>query len=99
MTTNLRNQLNEQIDGQSDEYKEVIIQNETQKFIELFDRIFSGDEISTNDLDNTDGIVEDILNAIVNRIRAIIKQKFIKIIEKEEQEEQEEEEEEENGED
>ena len=93
MTTNLRNQLNEQIDGQSDEYKEVIIQNETQKFIELFDRIFSGDEISTNDLDNTDGIVEDILNAIVNRIRAIIKQKFVKMIE------QEEEEQEENGED
>ena len=93
MTTNLRNQLIEQIDGQNDEYKEVIIQNETQKFIELFDRTLSGNQISTNDFDDTDGIVEDILDAIVNRIRAIIKQKFVKIIE------QEEEEEEENGED
>ena len=31
MTANLRNQLIEQIDGQDNEYKEVIIQNETQK--------------------------------------------------------------------
>ena len=94
MTSNLRNQLNKQIDGQSNEYKEVIIQNETQKFIEIFDSVFSGNQISTDDFDNTDGIVEDILNAIVKRIRAIIKQKFIKIIEQEEEEE-----EEENGED
>ena len=92
MTANLRNQLIEQIDGQDNEYKEVIIQNETQKFIELFDRTFSGNQISTNDFDDTDGIVEDILDAIVNRIRAIIKQKFVKIIEQEQEEE-------ENGED
>ena len=92
MTANLRNQLIEQIDGQDNEYKEVIIQNETQKFIELFDRTFSGNQISTNYFDDTDGIVEDILDAIVNRIRAIIKQNFVKIIEQEQEEE-------ENGED
>ena len=87
MTSNLRNQLSDQIDGQSDEYKEIIIQNETQKFIEIFDRIFSQDQnqVSTDDIDNTDGIVEDILNAIINRIRAIIKQKFVKILEEEEE--------------
>ena len=89
MTSNLRNQLSDQIDGQSDEYKEIIIQNETQKFIEIFDRIFSQDQnqVSTDDIDNTDGIVEDILNAIINRIRTIIKQKFVKILEEEEEEE------------
>ena len=88
MTSNLRNQLNDQINGQSHEYKEIIIQNETQKFIEIFDRIFSQDQnqISADDIDNTDGI-EDILNAIINRIRAIIKQKFVKILEEEEEEE------------
>ena len=97
MASNLRNVIADQIDGQSDDYKEVIIQNETQKFIEIFDRIFCQDQnqISTDNIDNTDGIVEDILSAVINRIRAIIKQKFVKII----QEEQEEQEEEEDGED
>ena len=92
MASNLRNVIADQIDGQSDDYKEVIIQNETQKFIEIFDRIFSQDQnqISTDDIDNTDGIVEDILCAVINRIRAIIKQKFVKVIQ-EELEEQEEE--------
>ena len=100
MTSNLKNELRDQIDGQSDEYKEVIIQNETQKFIEIFDRVFSSNENTIEDIDNVDGLVEDILNAIVSRIKAIIKQKFIKEIileqeeEQKEQEEQEEEEEE-----
>ena len=95
MTSNLKNELRDQIDGQSDEYKEVIIQNETQKFIEIFDRVFSSNENTIEDIDNVDGLVEDILNAIVSRIKAIIKQKFIKeiILEQEEQKEQEEEEE------
>ena len=97
MTSNLKNELRDQIDGQSDEYKEVIIQNETQKFIEIFDRVFSSNEQTIVDIDSVDGLVEDILNAIVSRIKAIIKQKFIKeiILEQEEEEE----EEEENGED
>ena len=93
MASNLRNVIADQIDGQSDDYKEVIIQNETQKFIEIFDRIFSQDQnqISTDDIDNTDGIVEDILSAVINRIRAIIKQKFVKIIQEEEELEEQEE--------
>ena len=95
MTSNLKNELRDQIDGQSDEYKEVIIQNETQKFIEIFDRVFSSNDNTVEDIDNVDGLVEDILNAIVSRIKALIKQKFIKevILEQEEEEEEEEEEE------
>ena len=97
MTSNLKNELRDQIDGQSDEYKEVIIQNETQKFIEIFDRVFSSNDNTVEDIDNVDGLVEDILNAIVSRIKALIKQKFIKevILEQQEEEEEIEEEEEE----
>ena len=93
MVSNLKNELRDQIDGQSDEYKEVIIQNETQKFIEIFDRVFSSNGTTVEDIDNVDGLVEDILNAIVSRIKALIKQKFIKelILEQEEEEEEEEE--------
>ena len=92
MVSNLKNELRDQIDGQSDEYKEVIIQNETQKFIEIFDRVFSSNDNTVEDIDNVDGLVEDILNAIVSRIKALIKQKFIKelILEQEEEEEEEE---------
>ena len=91
MVSNLKNELRDQIDGQSDEYKEVIIQNETQKFIEIFDRVFSSNDNTVEDIDNVDGLVEDILNAIVSRIKALIKQKFIKelILEQEEEEEEE----------
>ena len=84
MTTNLKKELKDQIDGQNDEYKEVIIQNESQKFVEIFDRVFSTVEPDESE-DAVDGIVEDILNAIVNRVKAIIKQKFVKeVIHKEE---------------
>ena len=84
MATNLKKELRDQIDGQNDEYKEVIIQNESQKFVEIFDRVFSAVEPNESE-DAVDGIVEDILNAIVSRVKAIIKQKFVKeIIYKEE---------------
>ena len=79
MTTNLKKELRDQIDGQNDEYKEVIIQNESQKFVEIFDRVFSTVEPDESE-DAVDGIVEDILNAIVSRVKAIIKQKFVKEI-------------------
>ena len=84
MATNLKKDLRDQIDGQNEEYKEVIIQNESQKFVEIFDRVFSEVEPDESE-DAVDGIVEDILNAIVSRVKAIIKQKFVKeIIYKEE---------------
>ena len=79
MATNLKKELRDQIDGQNDEYKEVIIQNESQKFVEIFDRVFSEVQPDESE-DAVDGIVEDILNAIVSRVKAIIKQKFIKEI-------------------
>ena len=77
MATNLKKELRDQIDGQNEEYKEVIIQNESQKFVEIFDRVFSTVEPNESE-DAVDGIVEDILNAIVSRVKAIIKQKFVK---------------------
>ena len=83
MTTVLKKELLDQIDGQNDEYKEVIIQNETQKFVEIFDRVFSQVDPNENK-DAVDGLVEDILNAIASRVKAIIKQKFIKEIIQEE---------------
>ena len=74
MATDLKKELRDQIDGQNEEYKEIIIQKESQKFVEIFDRVFS--EVEPNETeDAVDGIVEDILNAIVSRVKAIIKQK------------------------
>ena len=83
MTSILKKELLDQIDGQNEEYKEVIIQNETQKFVEIFDRVFSQVDPDENK-DAVDGLVEDILIAIVSRVKAIIKQKFIKEIIQEE---------------
>ena len=84
MTDILKKEVIDQIDGQNEEYKEVIIQNESQKFIEIFDRVFSQVEPDENE-DAVDGLVEDILNAIVSRVKAIIKQKFVKEIIQEEE--------------
>ena len=88
MAANLKKELRDQIDGQNEEYKEVTIQKESEKFIEIFDRVFSGVEPDNDDgivEDAVDGIVEDILNAIISRVKAIIKQKFVKeIIQQEE---------------
>ena len=86
MAANLRKEVRNQIDGQNEEYKEVIIQNESQKFVEIFDRVFSAVEPNESE-DAVDGIVEDILQAIVNRVKAIIKQKFVREIVQEEEEE------------
>ena len=97
MASNLKNELKDQIDGQSNEYKEIIIQNETKKFMEIFNKVFSSDENENeqnednnmDDMDDVDGIVEDILNAIVNRVKLILKQQFVrKLLEEEEEEEE-----------
>ena len=90
MASNLKNKLKDQIDGQSDEYREIVIQNETQNFMEIFNKVFSEDENekTIDDIDEIDGIVEDILNAIVSRVKAILKQQFVrKLLEEEEEEE------------
>ena len=43
--------------------------------MEIFDRVFS--ESESSNLDSEDGIVEDILIAIVKKIKTLIKQKFV----------------------
>ena len=90
MASILKDKLKDQIDGQSDEYREIVIQNETQNFMEIFNKVFSEDENekTIDDIDEIDGIVEDILNAIVGRVKAILKQQFVrKLLEEEEEEE------------
>ena len=92
MASNLKNKLKDQIDGQSNEYREIVIQNETQNFMEIFNKVFSEDENENTieDIDDIDGIVEDILNAIVSRVKTILKQQFVrKLLEEEEKEEEE----------
>ena len=89
MASNLKNKLKDQIDGQSDEYREIVIQNETQNFMEIFNKVFSEDknEKTIDDIDEIDGIVEDILNAIVGKVKLILKQQFVrKLLEEEEEE-------------
>ena len=88
MASILKDKLKDQIDGQSDEYREIVIQNETQNFMEIFNKVFSEDENekTIDDMDEIDGVVEDILNAIVSRVKAILKQQFVrKLLEEEEE--------------
>ena len=75
MSSNLKEQIKDQIDGQNEQNNELIIEKESQKFMEIFDRVFSENESSN--LDSEDGIVEDILIAIVKKVKALIKQKFV----------------------
>ena len=76
MASNLKQEIIDQISGQNEENKELIIEKESQKFIEIFDRVFSEIEPDNTD-DAVDGIVEDILIAIIKKVKAIIKQKFV----------------------
>ena len=77
MASNLKEQIKDQIDGQNEENKELIIEKESQKFMEIFDRVFSENEAESSDLDSEDGIIEDILIALIKKIKALIKQKFV----------------------
>ena len=73
MSSNLKEQIKDQIDGQNEQNNELIIERESQKFMEIFDRVLSENE----SLDSEDGIVEDILIAIVKKVKTLIKQKFV----------------------
>ena len=77
MASNLKEQIKDQIDGQNEESKELIIEKESQKFMEIFDRVFSENEAESSNLDSEDGIIEDILIALIKKIKALIKQKFV----------------------
>ena len=80
MASNLKKEIRDQIDGQNEENKEVIIEKESQKFIEIFDRVFSEVEPDDTDdaVDAVDGIVEDILMAIIKKVKAIINKNLLK---------------------
>ena len=75
MTSNLTKEIKDQINDQTNQNKELIIEKESQKFMEIFDRVFSENESSN--LDSEDGIVEDILLLIVKKVKNLIKQKFV----------------------
>ena len=75
MSSNLKEPIKDQIDGQNEQNNELIIERESQKFLEIFDRVFS--ETESSNLDSEDGIVEDILIAIVKKVETLIKQKFV----------------------
>ena len=77
MSSNLNEQIKDQIDSQNEQNNELIIERESQKFMEIFDRVFSESEVESSNLDSEDGIVEDILIAIVKKIKTLIKQKFV----------------------
>ena len=78
MADNLTKQIKDQINSENEQNNEIISEKESQKFMEIFDRVFSENETESSDLDSEDGIVEDILIAIVNKIKTLIKQKFVK---------------------
>ena len=59
----------DQVDGkkiEEEDINELIIQNETEKFIELFDKVFSDEE---EQLDSEDGLIQDLFTGIVLKIK------------------------------
>ena len=77
MSNILKEQIKDQIDGQEEQNNDLIIEKESRKFMEIFDRVFSETELESWDLDSTDGIVEDIFIAIIKKVKSLIKQKFV----------------------
>ena len=77
VSNNLRKQIKDQIDGQKEQNDHLIIERESKKFMEIFNRVFSESELESSNLDSIDGIVEDILIAIVKKAKSLIKQKFV----------------------
>ena len=69
-----RKQENDQIDGKSiedDDIIELIINNETEKFFELFEKVFTSEE--EEQLDSEDGLVQDIFSGIVTKRKEKLK--------------------------
>ena len=77
MSNILKEQIQDQIDGQEEQNNDLIIEKESRKFMEIFDKVFSDSELESSNLDSTDGIVEDILIAIIKKVKSLIKQKFV----------------------
>ena len=80
MASNLTQQIKDQIDGQTKQNNELIIKKESEKFMEIFDTVFSENENENENqvnLDSEDGIVKDIFMLIVEKVKSLMKQKFI----------------------
>ena len=77
MSNILKEQIKDQIDSQEEQNNDLIIEKESRKFMEIFDKVFSDSELESSNLDSTDGIVEDILIAIIKKVKSLIKQKFV----------------------
>ena len=77
MSNILKEQIKYQIDSQEEQNNDLIIEKESRKFMEIFDKVFSDSELESSNLDSTDGIVEDILIAIIKKVKSLIKQKFV----------------------
>ena len=73
----LKEEIKDEIDGQEEQNNDLIMEKESRKFMEIFDRVFREGEPESSNLDSIDGIVEDILIAIVKKIKTLIKQKFV----------------------
>ena len=69
-----RKQENDHIDGTSiedDNIDDLIINSETEKFFEIFEKAFSSEE--EEQLDSEDGLVQDIFSGIISKIREKLK--------------------------
>ena len=69
-----RKQEKDHIDGSSiedDNIDDLIINSETEKFFEIFEKAFSSEE--EEQLDSEDGLVQDIFSGIVSKIREKLK--------------------------
>ena len=69
-----RKQENDRIDGKSiedDDIIELIINNETEKFFKLFEKVFTSEE--EEQLDSEGGLVQDIFSRIVTKIKEKLK--------------------------
>ena len=73
-----RKQEKDHIDGSSnsssiedDNIDDLIINSETEKFFEIFEKAFSSEE--EEQLDSEDGLVQDIFSGIISKIREKLK--------------------------
>ena len=70
-----KKQESDQVDGTSledDNINELIINNETEKFFKLFEKVFTSEE-EEEQLDSEDGLVQDIFSGIVTKIKEKLK--------------------------
>ena len=73
-TLKKRKHETDQIDGkyiEEEDINELIIKNETEKFIKLFEKVFSSEE--EQQLDSEDGLVQEIFSGVIIRIKEKLK--------------------------